>query len=288
MTGTVHPIGSLVRLTAGVLGLIAVVLFAAARPVVPSRLRAAPPPAPAAAPVAAESAPTRTWSLQVGGWTVRVDGPEVDLPTLAQQTAAPGGSRRTWVSISPFDQLIAYHASAEGFDWRLVAALIAEESGFDPASRSDKGAYGLMQVRPIAADAVGADDFASPDDNVQTGVRYLRQLNDMFSDVDAAQRLQIVLAAYNIGPGHMRDAQALARQLGLRPDRWYGHLEQVLPLLEDPSVYRALPSGFAQGRTTVAYVDRILQRYREYQQRTAGWEQPDAASPPAPDAEAGG
>ena len=288
MSGTAPTSGPLVRMAAGAIGLSAVVAFAAARPVTPPRVRAAPPAPPADAPSRAEIPQPRTWALLAGGWVVRVDAAEVELPTLTQQTTAPHRPRPTWVSISPFDQLIAYHATAEGFDWRLVAALIAEESGFDPTSRSDKGAYGLMQVRPIAADAVGSDEFASPYDNVQTGVRYLRQLDEMFADADTEQRLEIVLAAYNIGPGHMRDAQTLARQLGLHPGRWYGHLEQVLPLLEDPSVHRALPNGFAQGRTTVAYVERILERYQDYRQRTVGWVPPGDAPPPASDTEAGG
>lgn len=208
------------------------------------------------------------WSLRAGGWYIRVEGAQVPVPALAELTAAPRHARLA-ITISPFDRLIAHHAEAEGFDWRLIAALIYEESGFNPRSRSDKGAVGLMQVRPIAAESVGADRFETPADNVQAGVRYLRQLDDQFHAVRGRERLPIVLAAYNIGPGHVRDAQTLARRFGYDPNRWESGLELMLPLLEQPSMYAQLPNGYAKGSQTVAYVQRILDRFERYQSQTA-------------------
>jgi len=208
------------------------------------------------------------WSLRAGGWYIRVDGAEVAVPSVDELTTAPVRNRSTFM-ISPFDQLIAHHAEAEGFDWRLIAALIFEESGFNSTSYSDKGAVGLMQVRPIAAEAVGAVSFEAPAENVQTGIRYLRQLDDMFSAAEPRERLGIILAAYNIGPGHVRDAQVLAQRFGFDPNRWENALEVVLPLLEKPAVYNQLPNGFGKGSATVTYVRRVLQRYRHYRMQTA-------------------
>jgi soluble lytic murein transglycosylase-like protein len=224
-------------------------------------------------------APPRTWSLRVGGWYIRVDGAEVPIPSIIEQTASRPRAG-LGISISPFDRLIAHQANAEGFDWRLIAALIFEESHFDPASRSDKGAVGLMQVRPIAAEAVGAVDFQAPADNVQTGVRYLRQLDEMFHAAHGRERLAIILAAYNIGPGHIRDVQTLARNFGYDPNRWQDALELMLPLLEHASLYQQLPNGYAKGSETVAYVDRVLERYEHYKRQTlAPVTGADAASP---------
>jgi membrane-bound lytic murein transglycosylase MltF len=203
------------------------------------------------------------WTLRAGGWYIRVDGSEITIPTFEEQTAAPPRASLA-VTLSPFDHLIVYHAKAEGFDWRLIAAVIFEESRFKPSSRSDKGAYGLMQVRPIAAEAVGADSFTAPDDNVKTGVRYLRQLNEMFRAAHGTDRLGLVLAAYNIGPGHVRDAQLLARQFDYDPNRWRDGIDLMLPLLEEPPIYEQLPNGYAHGSDTVAYVERILERYKRY------------------------
>jgi soluble lytic murein transglycosylase-like protein len=219
----------------------------------------------------------RSWSLHAGGWYIRVDGAEVPIPSLAEMTAAPPRASLA-ITISPFDRLIAHQAKAEGFDWRLIAALIFEESRFDPASRSEQGAEGLMQVRPIAAEAVGAVRFHAPADNVQTGVRYLRQLDEAFHSADDRDRLAIILAAYNAGPGHVRDAQTLARRFGYDPNRWENALQLVLPLLEEPSLYKQLPNGFAKGSDTVAYVTRILARYRRYQLQTATPPDADARS----------
>jgi soluble lytic murein transglycosylase-like protein len=215
------------------------------------------------------------WSLRAGGWYIRVDSAEIDLPTFAQQTASRPRASLAF-SISPFDQLIVHHAKAEGFDWRLIAALIFEESRFNPTSESDKGAYGLMQVRPIAAEAVGADRFKAPYDNVQTGVRYLRHLDGMFSEAKGRDRLGLVLAAYNMGPGHVRDAQGLARRFGFDPNRWEDGIDLMLPLLEQPSIYKHLPNGFAKGRDVVAYVQRTIERYHRYQRETPGGPAMDA------------
>ena len=238
---------------------------------------------PVVEPVAGEIAPPAQpvpqrpglWSLRSGGWYIRIDGATVDIPSFAQQTAArPRASLA--VSISPFDHLIVHHAKAEGFDWRLIAALIFEESRFDPTSRSDKGAYGLMQVRPIAAEAVGAEHFTAPYDNVQTGVRYLHQLDETFHEAHGRDRLGLILAAYNVGPGHVRDAQTLARRFGYDPNRWEDGVDLMLPLLEQPSIYTHLPNGFAKGHDTVSYVQRIIDRYHQYQRETAGGPAMDA------------
>ena len=82
---------------------------------------------------------------------------------------------------------------------------------------------------------------------MQTGVRYLRQLDEMFRAAHGRDRLAIILAAYNIGPGHIRDAQTLARSFGYDPNRWQDAMELMLPLLEHPSVYQQLPNGYAKG-----------------------------------------
>jgi soluble lytic murein transglycosylase-like protein len=225
-----------------------------------------PAPAPAAPAV---------WALRTGGWYIRVDGCEIAIPSVGELTAAgPPSTLATDVStfdranISPFDHMIVHHAQAEGFDWRLIAALIFEESRFKPTSRSDKGAYGLMQVRPIAATAVGADQFHAPDDNVKTGVRYLRQLDNMFHEASERDRLNLVLAAYNIGPGHVRDAQTLARRFGYNPNQWRDSIALMLPLLEEPAIFEDVANGFAKGSDTVAYVQRIIERYHRYQRES--------------------
>jgi membrane-bound lytic murein transglycosylase F len=204
-------------------------------------------------------------AYRVNGWFIQVDGVSVGhrsgqpAPAALEAGSPPAPAQ----SFSRFDPLIRHHAAAEGLDWRLVAALIFEESRFRPNSRSPAGAFGLMQIMPMAAEQVGAEQFADPGDNIQTGVRYLKYLENVFADARGTDRLALVLAAYNMGPSHVHDVQALARRYGFDANRW-ASLSQILPLLEDPRYHDTLEHGYAQGRQTVAYVDRILERYDRY------------------------
>jgi soluble lytic murein transglycosylase-like protein len=95
-------------------------------------------------------------------------------------------------------------------DYELLQALVAAESGFDPAAVSPKGAIGLMQVMPDTARRFGVDSdrwlsvetkLADPRINIHLGTRYLRLLLDMFPG-----RLDLALASYNAGEGAVQRA----------------------------------------------------------------------------------
>lgn len=214
-------------------------------------------PFPAAARAAAPAASGPRWSVKVDGWTIEVD--EVArraIPELQPEFVAP--------VLSPYDQMIARHAVAAGLDWRFVSAVIYEESRFEPDSRSTAGAVGLMQIMPAAAQDVGELRFHEPEANVRTGVRYLQRLTREYAAARERDRLALMLAAYNMGMGHVRDAQALARRFGYDPLRWDGAMDVMVSLLEEPQVYTKTRHGFAQGRSVVGYVDRVLNRYASY------------------------
>ncbi len=89
---------------------------------------------------------------------------------------------------------------------RLVLAVIAVESSYDPFAVSPVGALGLMQIMPATGAELAAREgihwrgeqtLFDPLVNVRLGVRYLRQLADRYD------RLSTALAAYNWGPGHI-------------------------------------------------------------------------------------
>jgi membrane-bound lytic murein transglycosylase MltF len=166
--------------------------------------------------------------------------------------------------ISRYARTIAKYAGAAGFDWRLVAALIFQESSFEERAVSVAGAQGLMQLMPDVSAEMGVANIMRPEANIRAGVLYLRRLSRQFPDAESSDRLALILAAYFLGPGHVFDAQDLARELGLNAQTWRRGLEETLPLLEDEHFHSRTRLGFARGRQAVHYVNRILERYEVY------------------------
>lgn len=95
---------------------------------------------------------------------------------------------------SRFDAFIEEYARQYRVDPVLVRAVIQVESSFDPATVSKKGARGLMQLMPATAKRYGVKDVHDPAQNIRGGIRYLRDLQELFRD-----DLVRVLAAYNAG-----------------------------------------------------------------------------------------
>ncbi len=95
---------------------------------------------------------------------------------------------------SRFDETIEKYARQYRVDATLIRAVIQVESDFNPNTVSRKGARGLMQLMPGTAKRYGVKNVHDPDDNIRGGVRYLRDLLEMFSN-----DLPRVLAAYNAG-----------------------------------------------------------------------------------------
>lgn len=107
-----------------------------------------------------------------------------------------------------------------GLDPRWIDAQVRTESGGDPRARSTAGAVGLLQLMPATAAELGVEDPLDPEQNLDGGLRYLReqyrQLGEIPEDPD---RLFWAFAAYNAGRGYVNRALALARATGLT-DWW--------------------------------------------------------------------
>jgi len=106
----------------------------------------------------------------------------------------------------PFQQEITTASSQAGVDARLVEAVIAAESAFDPRAISKKGAQGLMQLMPATADRYGVTNVWDPLQNIVGGTTHLRDLIQTYHG-----DLRNVLAAYNAGEG------AVAKHGGVPP-----------------------------------------------------------------------
>jgi len=114
---------------------------------------------------------------------------EKPVPEPAPSVTTSPAVRRTLYS-----SLIERVAGQYGLESELLHAVIAVESGYDPAARSRKGAGGLMQLMPGTAKRYGVADAFNPEQNIHGGARYLRDLMRLF-DGD----ISLVLAAYNAG-----------------------------------------------------------------------------------------
>lgn len=170
--------------------------------------------------------------------------------------------------ISAYDELLIRQASRIGWDWRLLAAQCYQESGFDPKAVSWAGAQGLMQIMPSTAARLGLprSEVFDPERNIEAAVRYLFLLDESFSDIHSRQeRINFILAAYNGGTGHVRDAMALAQKNGHNPHRW-SDVDPFILKLSQPQYYRdpIVKYGYLRGSETSGYVRQIQARWASY------------------------
>ncbi|MCH5307329.1 MAG: transglycosylase SLT domain-containing protein [Prevotella sp.] len=170
--------------------------------------------------------------------------------------------------ISHYDALFQRHAARIRWDWRLLAAQCYQESTFDPQAKSWAGACGLMQIMPSTADYLGLprSEIFLPEQNIAAAVRYIAELDQAFSDVqDRMERIRFVLAAYNGGGFHIRDAMALAKKHGRNPYRWR-EVESFVLGLQRAEYYNdpVVRNGYMRGSETVDYVRRIQERWNGY------------------------
>ena len=74
---------------------------------------------------------------------------------------------------------------------------------------------------PETADRFGISDPLDPRENLIGGTRYLTMLKELFKEVpDSITRIKFMLAAYNVGNGHLIDAIKLTQKYGANPNRW--------------------------------------------------------------------
>jgi soluble lytic murein transglycosylase-like protein len=126
-------------------------------------------------------------------------------PAAKTYSVAPSANAkfRTTMPLSrraaEFEPLIEEHATLNNVSADLVRAVIQAESAFNPRALSIKGAMGLMQLMPATAAELGVDDPYNPAQNIRAGVKYLKQLLDLYEG-----KVELALAAYNAGPGAVK------------------------------------------------------------------------------------
>jgi soluble lytic murein transglycosylase-like protein len=148
------------------------------------------------------------------------------LRVMVHNYASTPSYSRTY-NESLFEPSIRMACGRYGMDYHLVRAVIRAESAFNHQAVSPKGAMGLMQLMPGTSRQLGVINPFDPLQNVDGGVRYLRDLLVRFNN-----NLALALAAYNAGP------EAVEKHRGIPP---YSE--------------------------TVFYVQRVISLYNNYRQQ---------------------
>lgn len=218
----------------------------------------------------AASSPGRANELS-GGWIRHTD----ELGPVPENNQGYSGFQDppTERCIRSYGPAIKRYAGRYGFDWRLVLAIMKQESRFSRNAESRRGAIGLMQLMPVTREELAMkldiEDLSHPEHNIQAGIFYLRKLYDLFEGAEEADRLKLTLAAYNAGISRVRDAQALAVHLDDQPMQWQA-VKDALPLLSKQfyTLHRTIwgqdkpKSGwFGNSRETIKYVDSVMDYY---------------------------
>ena len=172
--------------------------------------------------------------------------------------------------ISAYDEIIKKEAKKIGWDWKLIAAQISVESGFKPNKKSWAGAQGLMQIMPQTAKELNPNhsNVFDPHQNIRMGTKYNGILFDYWISTvtDTLQAIKFSLASYNIGKGHVFDAQRLAKKFGKNPLIWDNNVENMIVKLSNEKYYkdRAVRHGYCRGIEAFNYVSRISYLYSNY------------------------
>ncbi|NSW54876.1 MAG: lytic transglycosylase domain-containing protein [Armatimonadetes bacterium] len=152
-------------------------------------------------------------ALGLDGVIARIEEIRSQLGTLADPTADAGVQQPFATTLASamsthdrpstagpiqIEALIRQAAAKHGISEDLVREVIRAESDFNPRCVSRAGAMGLMQLMPENCREYGVSDPFDPAQNVDAGVRHLKDMIDQFG------RLDLALAAYNAGPGAVR------------------------------------------------------------------------------------
>lgn len=158
--------------------------------------------------------------------------------------------------------MIKDSAHKHNLDWALLAALGYQESHWTPDAVSPTGVRGFMMLTKDTAAHLGVTDQLDAKQSIEGGARYLVEIkNGLPEKITEPDRTWLALAAYNVGLGHLQDAQKIAKKLGKDPHKWVD-VKETLPLLQKPQWFSKTRHGYARGYEPVLFVQNI-RRYMD-------------------------
>jgi membrane-bound lytic murein transglycosylase MltF len=172
------------------------------------------------------------------------------LNTQYVKSAADDAARKRFVALVA---LFRKYSAQYDMDWMLMAAQGYQESRLDQSARSHVGAVGVMQVMPATGKELAVGDIHQLEANIHAGVKYVRTVVDRYYKDEPMADLDKVLfafAAYNAGPGRIRQLRRETSQRGLDPNVWFNNVERL--------------AAERIGRETVTYVSNIYKYYVTY------------------------
>ncbi|MCE3253815.1 MAG: lytic transglycosylase [Cellvibrio sp.] len=154
-------------------------------------------------------------------------------------------------------------AAAEfNLDWQLLAAISYQESHWKADARSHTGVRGLMMLTKNTAKAMGIEDREDPRQSIRGGAKYLSiVLERLPKRIQGEDRLNMALAAYNQGLGHIEDARVLTERMGGDPSKWED-VRKYMPLLSKQQYYSRAKHGYMRGWEPVGFVDNVRNYYK--------------------------
>ena len=162
--------------------------------------------------------------------------PEAAVPPAEpsnSESSGPAATSSRGLTGEQLDAIVDEAAAKHGVDANLVRAVIKVESNFNPHAVSRKGAMGLMQLMPSTARSLQVANPFDARQNVDGGVRHLKQLlNDFNGDVSKS------VAAYNAGAG------AVQRNGGVPPfAETQAYVRRINQLYNGDAPLRATPAN---------------------------------------------
>jgi len=170
--------------------------------------------------------------------------------------------------LSPYDEIIQRESDTIGWDWRLISAIIYQESKFETYKVSWAGAYGLFQFMPATATSYGISKSSSAESQIKAGIKKLnKNYNQWLKEVpDSTEAMYFTLATFNAGRGHVDDARRLAKKYNQNDSTWFNNVDQMMLNLSKPKYNRdkVVKNGMMRGIETYEYVYEVFERYEEY------------------------
>ena len=139
-----------------------------------------------------------------------------------------------------------------------------EESRFNNDLISSHGAIGLMQLDPKIAKKYKLDSLSSPANNIRSGIKHLKEINDIFKkDIkNKDERIKFILAAYNTGIINIMHARDRAKKNHVNPNVWDEGVAYFI--FKDHNLKEMTDSTKDHVLKNYTFVRNILERFEHY------------------------